>query len=67
MKSISQEPRAAWKPGTFARAIDKSRSWLYALPPQLQPVSVKIGRSRLITEAPDAFVRRLADQHPKAA
>lgn len=67
MRSIQQEPRAAWKPRTFARAIDKSRSWLYALPPQLQPASVKIGRSRLITEAPDDFIRRLADEHPKAA
>lgn len=67
MKNIPQDPRAAWKPGTFAHAIDKSRSWLYALPPQLQPASVKIGRNRFITEPPEEFLRRLAEQHPKAA
>lgn len=64
---IQSELRAAWKPGTFARQIDKSRSWLYALPPELQPISIKIGRNRLITEAPDQFLRRLAQHYAKAA
>jgi len=67
MKSIPQEPRTAWKFGTFAHAIDKSRSWLYALPPELQPASVKLGRNRLITESPEEFLQRLAEQYPKAA
>lgn len=65
--NIQHEPRAAWKPGTFARAIDKSRSWLYALPDELQPHSVKLGRNRLITESPQEFLQRLAQHYAKAA
>lgn len=61
------EPRAAWKPGTYARLIDKSRSWLYALPPEMQPHSVKFGRNRLITEPPQQFLQRLAAHYAKAA
>jgi len=67
MRNNQQEPRAAWKFGTFAHAIDKSRSWLYALPLDLQPASVKLGRNRLITESPEEFLRRLSEQYPKAA
>lgn len=59
MKAVVQN-QVAWKPKSFARAIDKSRSWLYALPPELQPHSVKFGRNRLITEQPQEFVQRLA-------
>ena len=67
MRSTQQEARVAWKPGSFARAIDKSRSWLYALPPDLQPASVKLGRNRLITEQPPDFIQRLAEHYSKAA
>jgi hypothetical protein len=57
-----QSARVTWKFGSFANAIDKSRSWLYALPPEMQPKSVKIGRNRLITEAPQDFIQRLAER-----
>ena len=59
--------REAWKFGSYARAIDKSRSWLYALPPEMQPFSVKFGRNRLITESPRDFLQRLADHQARAA
>ena len=52
----------AYKFGTFAQAIDKSRSWLYALPPEKQPISVKFGRNRLILEKPQEFLRRIAEK-----
>lgn len=68
--AASQKPpvaREAWKFGSFANAIDKSRSWLYALPPEMQPFSVKFGRNRLITEKPQDFLRRLADHQARAA
>lgn len=55
---VREDAQVAWKPGTFARALDKSRAWLYAQ--ELQPVSLKIGRSRLITEAPGDYLERLA-------
>lgn len=56
----TQHDPVAWKPGSFARAIDKSRSWLYALPSGLQPKSIKVGYSRLITEHPNDFLQRLS-------
>lgn len=59
--------QVAWKPGTYARCIDKSRAWLYALPEALQPRSVKVGHSRLITEPPQRFLKRLAQHYAKAA
>jgi hypothetical protein len=62
-----QEPRVAWRPGKYARAIGMSRSWLYALPPELQPASVKLGANRLITEPPAQFLERLARYYGKAA
>lgn len=63
--SATQRDPAAWKFGSFARAIDKSRSWLYALPVELQPQSIKFGRNRLITEAPQDFLQRLASHQAK--
>ncbi len=65
--SSSQRDSVAWKFGTYARAIDKSRSWLYALPTELQPASVKFGRNRLIVEPPQQFLQRLAQHYAKLA
>jgi hypothetical protein len=59
------EPRVAWKFGSYAHAIDKSRQWLYGLPPELQPRSIKVGRNRIIIEPPAEFLNRLAQQYKK--
>jgi len=68
IKTVSNQREAvAWKFGSFARTIDKSRSWLYALPPNLQPQSIKFGRNRLIVESPQDFLRRLAGHQALAA
>jgi len=63
---MSELVQQAWKAKNYARAIDKSRSWLLALPPELQPYSMKFGRNRFFTEHPQDFLKRLA-QHLKAA
>ncbi len=57
----------AWKFRTYAKLIDKSRSWLYSLPPEMQPLSVKFGRNRLITEPPRDFLQRIAASDGKSA
>lgn len=66
MAIIKNTPKVAWKFNTYADLIDKSRSWLYALPPELQPHSMKIGRNRLIDEPPQDFLVRLAQNFAKA-
>ena len=65
--NIPEEPRVAWTMGNYARALSKSRSWIYALPPELQPNSVKLRRSRLVIEAPQESLRRLAKYYAKTA
>lgn len=60
-RDTARVERAAWKFATYAHAIDRSRAWLYGLPPERQPRSVKIGRSRFIVEKPEEFLRRLAE------
>ena len=46
IKSVPNQREAiAWQFGSFARTIDKSRSWLYALPAALQP-QLRIPRHR---------------------
>lgn len=65
--ALAQRDPVAWKPSSFARAIDKSRSWLYALPAELRPRSIKFGRNRLIVESPQNFLRRLAEYQACAA
>jgi hypothetical protein len=55
--NVREDARVAWKPRSYALALDKSLAWLYAQ--KLQPISVKIGHSRLITEAPQDYLARL--------
>ena len=64
--AVQSATQVVWKPGTYARCIDKSRAWLYALPAALQPRSVKVGHSRLIVEPPERFLKRLAQHYAKA-
>lgn len=52
--------RAGWDVPRWCAAVGVGRSSFYALPEGLRPLSVKIGRRRLILEAPDQFLRRVA-------
>lgn len=65
METAIEEARVARKPGDYARAIGMSRAWLYSLPPELQPKSLKVGRNRLIIEQPGDFLQRLAQKQVK--
>lgn len=62
-----QEPRTAWKPSRFAKTIDRHPRWIYTLPPEAQPKSIWVGRSRMIVEQPLDYIRRLSQYMTKAA
>lgn len=47
--------------GDFAKLAGVSRSLVYGLAPALQPRSVKVGRRRLVFEAPADWLARLAE------
>ena len=46
----------------FAAQLGASRSFVYSLPPELQPKSVKIGRRRFYIESPPDYLQRIAAQ-----
>lgn len=50
---------AGMKIKQFSAAVGLSRATLYALPPASQPMAVKVGRSRIITESPQSFLKRV--------
>ncbi len=51
----------------FARVAGSSRAAIYRLPPEMQPHSVKLGRRRIITEAPREWLQRIAQQQGATA
>jgi hypothetical protein len=66
--NVSTVDRAGWSVERFAEAAGVSRAMLYALPDNLQPDFVKVGRRRIITEAPTSWLARLrTHQQRKAA
>ncbi len=58
---------ATWTVDQFAAAAGVSRSLLYDLPADHWPRAVKLGRRRLIIEAPGAWLQRIADAQRAAA
>ena len=57
-------PRAGYKFEEFARAVSLSRAYLYGLPPELRPRSVKFGSRRVIIEKPEDYLARIAALQP---
>lgn len=57
--------RAGWSVERYADATGVSRAAIYALPPEQQPEYVKIGRRRVITEPPAAWLRRVGQSRAK--
>ena len=53
--------RIGWRISQFCRAAGIGRSTFYALPKEQKPRSVKMGRSRIIVEAPTVWLRRIGD------
>jgi hypothetical protein len=54
----------------WVAAVGISRAGFYVLQPEIKPAIVRIGKRCLIIEAPDAWLRRVAETqsaHAKAA
>lgn len=52
-------PRAGWRLSQYCEATGLSRSYIYALSKEQQPRSIKIGKRRVITEAPADWLQRI--------
>ena len=55
----STETRAGWPVRAWCASTNVSAATLYTLPLDKWPASVKIGKRRIIIEAPDAWLRRM--------
>jgi predicted DNA-binding transcriptional regulator AlpA len=55
----SQAARAGWKFSAFCEAVGLSRSYIYMLPEDRRPHSVKLGKRRVIVEAPSDWLQRI--------
>ena len=64
-KTVPAE-QAGYAPADWCRRTSISRAKLYALPSNLQPRSVKLGRRRIIIEDPAAYLARLAQSQEAA-
>lgn len=58
---------AGLRPRQFWKAVGISRAGGYALPAELQPKSIKLGRARIITERPAEYLARVAELQRQAA
>ena len=59
--------RAGWERRNLVpRRTDISRAFLYKLPPEQQPHSVKIGKRRVIRESPADWLARMAAEQDAA-
>ena len=61
MKTEKPVQPAGLRPAQFWQAVGISRAGGYALPPEIQPYSLKLGRSRIITEQPAEYLKRIAE------
>lgn len=59
MNKLDNSNRVGWKLARYCEATGMSRSYIYALPEQQQPYSVKLGKRRVIVEAPADWLRRI--------
>ena len=64
---VAAADRAGWSVERFAEAAGVSRAMLYALPDDLQPDFVKVGRRRIIVEAPASWLARLRTHQQRKA
>lgn len=62
----SRASKAAWKVNEWAFEVSLSRSYIYELISQQKIKSVVVGKSRLITTSPAAFLDALAEQQAAA-
>jgi len=67
MSNLIATARAGYPVRKWLAETSISRSYLYALPPEQQPRSVKLGRRRIIIETPGDWLKRIAELSAKAA
>jgi hypothetical protein len=60
-KMVASSHRAGWPVRDWCDCAGISDALLYKLDEARRPVSVKIGRKRLIVEAPGEWLRRMAE------
>jgi hypothetical protein len=58
-------PLAGFAIAAWCRAVGISRATYYNLPSALQPSSVKIGKRRIIREAPAQYLSRISQESAK--
>lgn len=59
---------AGFRISTWCPAVGLSRSTYYALPEELRPPSIRIGKSHIITESPEDYLKRIGSvQREEAA
>lgn len=64
---FANQARAGWKVREWCADVSIGKATMYALPPEMQPFSVKVGRSRIITESPSAWLARIGRAQRAAA
>ena len=67
IQKVANIEQAGYAPSAWCQSASISRAKLYQLPAELQPRSVKLGRRRIITEAPREYLERLAALTTQAA
>jgi hypothetical protein len=60
MTKETEMQQEAFRVAAWCRAVQISRSGFYALPEELKPRSIVLGRRRLITESPRAWLERIS-------
>ncbi|MCW5624168.1 MAG: hypothetical protein KIT73_05570 [Burkholderiales bacterium] len=63
---VSSPPKAALSVNEFCHAIGIGHSSFYEMPADQQPLTVRIGRRRLVVESPTDYLERLAGAQRKA-
>lgn len=67
MSTSQHIDRSGWTPRAWCEATSISKSKYDTLPPELKPASIKLGRRRIITEAPAEWLRRVGALRGEAA
>lgn len=62
---VQAQPPAGWRRKVWCASVGISRSTFYALPTNLKPAMMKIGKSLFIVESPAAWLERAHRQGPE--
>lgn len=58
----SETPRVGWSVNAWCRAVGIARPTFYNLPDDQKPLSAKVGKRRIIVDAPQDFLKRRATE-----